>query len=103
MIKCKTGYRFNKKENRCKKTKSKGIAEDLNPTTERFFGLSRNKKTGLFIIAIGFLIWFLRPFQECSWYQIGCKAGGFTTGPIFIILAIIVIIVGVRRFIKKNG
>lgn len=101
--KCKQGFRFDKKKGGCVKDKKKGVSEDLNPTTERFFGLSRNKKTGLFIIVIGFLIWMFRPFQECAWYQIGCKSGSFFTAPIFIILSIIVIIVGVRRFIKKNG
>ena len=80
----------------------KGISEDLNPTTERFFGLSRRKKGALFIIALSILVWLFRPFQACKWYEIGCQAGWTLVTPIFLIVAGILFIIGIWRFVK-NG
>lgn len=96
-MKCKEGYKL--KEGKCVK---KGISEDLNPTTERFFGLTRRKKEALFIIALSVLVWLFRPFQECKWYELGCQAGWTVVTPVFLVIAGILFITGIWRFVK-NG
>ena len=95
--KCKEGHKL--KNGKCVK---RGIIEDLNPTTKRFFGFTREQKQGIFLIALSILIWLLRPFQTCKWYQIGCHAGSTALTPIFIILAGIVLIVGILRLVNKK-
>ena len=56
---------------------------------------------GLIYILIGFLIFYLRPFNDCHWYNIGCQVGGTLITPIFLVLMIILIIVGVVKILRK--
>ncbi len=64
---------------------------------------NRSTKYGLMLIALSALVWILRPFKECEWYQLACHSGGALTNPIFLIASIILLIVGVRILVKNGG
>lgn len=68
-----------------------------------FLDLTKNQKYGLLFMIIAFLIWLYRPFQGCSWYQIGCKAGSFATTIPILGISLGLGIFGFFKLIKKNG
>lgn len=64
--------------------------------------MSKNPRWwGLIIIGVAFAILFLRPFQDCSWYNIVCHIGGGLSSVIIYPIFFLLLIVGVWRLIKK--
>lgn len=66
-------------------------------------GLKKHQTYGLFLIILGFLIWIFRPLSHCNWYNIFCQAGSLVITPIFVIIAIILIIAGVWKLLWGEG
>ncbi len=51
--------------------------------------------SGIVLIIIGFLVYYLRPLSNCAWWNIFCQGGSLLITPIFLILSIILTILGV--------
>lgn len=53
------------------------------------------QKFGLILIALSFVVWYLRPFKSCPWWNLLCDVGSITTSPIFTIVMIVLLVGGV--------
>jgi threonine/homoserine/homoserine lactone efflux protein len=61
-----------------------------------------NQIVGLVLIGLSFLIWFLRPFSSCKWWQIFCSGTSLVVTPIFMIICAILLIVGVVKLLIRD-
>lgn len=55
---------------------------------------------GLVLLLAGFLVWYFRPLAHCSWWNLLCWSSSALISPIFLILSIILVIIGVIKLIK---
>ena len=88
--KCKLGYK--EKDGKCVKSKKSNKHLSLGKIPKHYM-------YGLFLIALGMLIYYFRPLQSCLWWNLLCHAGALAITPIFVILAVILIIAGVFKII----
>lgn len=61
-----------------------------------------NQIVGLVLIGLSFLIWFLRPFSSCKWWQLLCQGTNVIVTPIFMVICATLMIVGVIKLLRKN-
>lgn len=67
-----------------------------------FKNLRQRQKTGLFMVAGGGILWLLRPFQQCEWYELGCHSANAFISPIFMIISGILLISGLIKLFGKK-
>lgn len=61
---------------------------------------------GVFLIILGFIVFNLRPYQNCRWWQLTCNANSFFSDVIFGIFMVVLIILGIfslRAAIRKSS
>lgn len=54
---------------------------------------------GIILMIAGFLVWAFRPLQECAWWNIFCQGGSLILAPLFLIITLVLVIVGVIKLI----
>lgn len=64
--------------------------------------LKQNQITGIISMALGFLIYHFRPFQECSWWNIFCHAGSAGSSTIFAVILVVLVVYGILSFTGFN-
>ena len=69
---------------------------------KKLINLKDNNQKGILLIILAGLVWIIRPLQECKWYEFGCPAGSFILQPIFFVIALALLVGGIR-FLIKNG
>ena len=57
------------------------------------------KTSGIFLIVLSLTIYYLRPLQNCDWWNIFCSVGSLLFTPIFIIISIILLMLGVWKLL----
>jgi|GEM_PF-5177251 len=57
---------------------------------------------GIIYIVLAGLIYYFRPLQDCSWWNIFCKGGSMALTPIFLLISLILLIVGVIKLLRKR-
>lgn len=92
MGKCGKGY--TEKKGRCvKKKKSSGTFN---------LGMEPSQRFGILLVIISFVVWYLRPFKECDWWNILCHGGSAATGTVFSIIMLILLLGGVAFLLKLD-
>lgn len=67
-----------------------------------FFEENSNFIIGGIMMLIGLAIFYFRPQQVCTWYDIFCQIGQLQISVFYIGLAILVFVLGFMVFIKAN-
>lgn len=62
--------------------------------------LEPGQKFGLLAIALSYLIWYIRPFKDCDWWNVACHVGSFGSSGIFSIILVVGIIGGLAFLFK---
>lgn len=88
---CGKGYI--KRKGRCIKKKNSGTFS---------LGMEPTQKFGVLLIILSIGVWYLRPFQDCSRYNIFCWAGAGGSATIFGAVAALLLIGGVFYLLKIN-
>jgi len=57
---------------------------------------------GVILIILAGLIYYFRPLQTCSWYNIFCHAGSTVLTPIFLLASFIIFVIGIIKLIQGN-
>lgn len=57
---------------------------------------------GIIFILLAGIIYYFRPLQTCSWWNIFCHAGSMALTPIFLLISLILLVVGVIKLLRKK-
>lgn len=90
---CKEGYK--NQDGKCVKNNKKS-KETL------MFGTTASQRFGLFLMALSFFIWYIRPIQNCSWWNVVCLFGSVTVSPIYMIATIALLAGGILFTLKLD-
>ena len=93
MIKCSSNYKV--KNGKC--VKKKNVSGRIKSS-----GILGTQIFGLLLLGLSFLVWYMRPLNNCSWWNILCKTGGVVISPIYMIATVLLLLGGISFILKLD-